>query len=81
MNLLGKLMRIALSRSHEELIVSEFQGLLLSVFPASAYIGPSTASMIWQLMLAVLLAAGYMAHLYWWRIKGAIKKKLSRSHE
>jgi len=55
--------------------------IILSITQASAYIGPATASMIWQITLAALLSAGYLLHIYWDRIKNAIKRRFNRSEE
>ncbi len=54
-------------------------GIILSITHASAYIGPATVTMIWQITLASLLAAGYLVHIYWDRIKSTIKKQFNRS--
>jgi O-antigen/teichoic acid export membrane protein len=72
---------IGRSRSKKEFLVLLILGFFLSITQASAYIGPSTASMIWQLVLAMFLAAGYVVHLYWWRIKNLFKKKPDTSKE
>ncbi len=56
-------------------------GISLTIANASAYIGPATVTMIWQITLASLLAAGYLVHIYWDRIKSTIKKTINRSDE
>jgi hypothetical protein len=51
----------------------------LSVYQVSAYIDTSTASMVWQLMLAVVLASMYTVHVCWTRIKNVILNKFDKS--
>jgi uncharacterized membrane protein (DUF4010 family) len=50
--------------------------ILLLVFPkqADAYLDPGTGSMLWQVLLAVILAVGYVARRYWAKIRGFFGK-------
>jgi len=66
-------------RSQQRLLILFLLGVFISVPSVSAYINPGTASMLWQLMLAVLLSSAYFIHMYWRRIKDAIQKKFSKS--
>jgi len=56
-----------------------FMGVFLSMSPASAYIDPGTASVVWQFMLAVILGAAFTVRLYWTRIKDYFRKKSDKS--
>jgi len=84
---LGRDMRILLNQTEianikpGRLTILFALGVLFSIAHASAYIGPATASMIWQMMLAALLSIGYLVHIYWDRIKIAFKKQLNKSNE
>jgi hypothetical protein len=51
-----------------------FAGLLLVFCPkqADAYLDPGSSSMLWQILLAVVLALGYMARRYWTRIRALL---------
>jgi energy-coupling factor transporter transmembrane protein EcfT len=75
------LIRIEQLRSRQKLLLLLLLGFILSVTQASAYIDPGTASMVWQLMLAVVLASAYAVHTYWIRIKNAIIGLFKKSDE
>ncbi len=69
------------SREMHRLLILLLIGFLFSITQASAYIGPATITMIWQVMLASFLAAGYLVHVYWDRIKFAVKNRFEKPKE
>jgi len=81
MNLLVPMIWIKQLKSRQKLLLLLLLGFILSVSQASAYIDPGTASMVWQLMLAVVLASVYAVHTYWIRIKNAIMRRFNKKSD
>jgi hypothetical protein len=71
--------KLDMSLTQKKLLILSLLIALLSISHASAYIGPATASMIWQVMLAAVLSLGYLVHLYWFRIMNIFKNKPEKS--
>jgi len=67
------------SRLRGDLLLLFSLGFSLLISPASAYIDPGTASVVWQFMLAVVLGAAFTVRLYWTRIKDYFRKKPDKS--
>jgi hypothetical protein len=67
------------SRPIQRRLILLFIGLIFSIPHVNAYINPGTASIFWQLMLSVLLAAAYFVHVYWIKIRELPRKVLGKS--
>lgn len=53
-------------------LVSLIVALLIAPAPASAYLDPSSGSMVFQLAVGGLLAAGAAMRLYWHKLGGLL---------
>ena len=49
--------------------------LLLIPHPASAYLDPGTASILYQMLIATFLGLGFAIKVYWMKIKSFFGKK------
>ncbi|MDO8519085.1 MAG: hypothetical protein Q7T11_02850 [Deltaproteobacteria bacterium] len=49
--------------------------MLLVAFPAEAYLDPGTGSMIIQIVIGSILAAGYTVKVYWKKLKSFFQRK------
>lgn len=60
-----------------------FSVLIRSLLPrdAYAYLEPGTGSYIFQVILAALLGALFMLRVYWARITGVLRGRITRSQE
>lgn len=66
-------------KSKYRLIILLLLGIFLSIPYASAYINPGTASIFWQLILALVLGLAFTVRIYWTKIAGAFRKKPNKS--
>ena len=65
-----------------KIFLGAFLLILIVPQPVSAYLDPGFASMVWQMMAALVFAAAFTIKIYWQKIKSFfIRPKIFESKE